>query len=56
MKKQKRSGKGGSYFQASPDAERVLVSGTDQKVSEKPRKVPDVKDKQKASETTKGDE
>lgn len=55
MKKQKRSGKGGSYFQASPDAERVLVSGTDQKVSEKPRKVPDVK-KQRASETTTGDE
>lgn len=30
MKKANRRGRGGSYFQATPGAERVFVAGTDQ--------------------------
>lgn len=56
MKNPKRSGRGGSYFQSGPDAERVLVEGTDQKVSPKPTKTPEAKPAQKAQSTDKGDE
>ena len=35
MKKENSRGRGGSYFRPSPDAERVLVAGTDQVPPEK---------------------
>jgi len=43
MNKENSRGKGGSYFRPSPDAERVLVAGTDQ-VPPSPAKPEDTKE------------
>lgn len=52
MKTPKRTGRGGSYFKATPDSEPVLVEGTDQKPD--PKALEAVTKPPKAKSTTKG--
>ncbi len=48
-----KRGRGGSYVQASPDSERVLVSGTDQAPQAQQPLTAEVK-KQSSKSTSKG--
>ena len=57
MKKANKRGKGGSYFQESPDSARVLVSGTDQTPDpEKPTSSKQSEKKPSTQSTEKGAE